>query len=178
MTPSGEFSHKVTVDPWPEDGISLDLTASEAEREALRARFDLVELRSLHAVGTIEKKAVELVLAGRIEAEVAQSCVVTLQPVLAILDVPFERHYRRPEAQAKMTAAGDAASLDDERIDIDTLEGDEIDVGEAIAEEFYLALDPYPRAADADRTLEEMKAASGMGTDDGSTNPFEQLRRH
>jgi len=50
--------------------------------------------------------------------------------------------------------------------------------GEVIAEEFYLALDPYPRTDDADQVLEEYKEKSGQTPDQRSENPFEKLRRH
>ncbi len=178
MTPTGEFSHKVTVYPWPEDGVVVKLTATAAECEALKARFDLADLQSLSASVGIEKKVMELVLAGTIEAVVAQTCVVTLKPVTSSLEVPFERHYRRREVHEKMVAAGEALSADGDDVDVDILEGDEIDLGEAVAEEFYLALDPYPRSADADRALEEIGTKADIGLVDKPTNPFEKLRKH
>ncbi|MEM8950288.1 MAG: DUF177 domain-containing protein [Pseudomonadota bacterium] len=178
MTPIGEFSHKVTVDPWPEDGVIVELTATAAECEALRTRFDLADLQSLSASVGIEKRMAELVLAGTIEAVVAQTCVVTLKPVTSSLAVPFERHYRRRDVHEKMVAAGEATVADDEDIDVDILDGDEIDLGEAVAEEFYLALDPYPRSADADRVMEEIGATGDSGAVDETVNPFEKLRKH
>lgn len=178
MTPATEFSLRVTVRPWPESGIEVALEASAEEREALRARADIVDLTSLKASAAIEKRALELVLAGRIEAVVVQTCVVTLQPITASMDVPFARHFRRPEAQEKMIASGAASAIDEDEADIDILEGDEIDIGEVIAEEFCLALDPYPRMADADRALEELRAKTGTAPDDRPSSPFEKLRRH
>lgn len=178
MTPTGEFSHKVTVDPWPEDGVIVELTATAAEREALKTRFDLADLQSLSASVGIEKRMAELVLAGTIEAVVAQTCVVTLKPVTSSLEVMFERRFRKREVHEKMVAAGETVSADDEDMDVDILDGDEIDLGEAVAEEFYLALDPYPRGADADRVMEEIGATADIGLVDGSTNPFEKLRKH
>ena len=177
MTPRSEFSHKVTVEPWPEDGVLVELTATAAEREALRARFDLADLTSLSASAGIERKMTELVLAGTIEATVAQACVVTLKPIISALEVPFERRYRRRETHEKLIASGETSEPEDE-IDIELLDGGEIDVGEAIAEELYLALDPYPRAPDADRALQEMADRTGVALDEPATNPFEKLRRH
>ena len=178
MTPTVEFSHKVTVNPWPEDGIQVELEPTAAEREALRRRFDLVDLKSLSATMGIEQGVMELVLTGRIEAVVAQNCVVTLKPVTSSLDVPFERHYRRREIHEKMVASGETLASDADDIDIDFLEGDEIDVGEAVAEELYLALDPYPRGADADQALEAIQASAKTEPASGAGSPFEKLRRH
>ena len=181
MTPASEFSHKVTVDPWPEDGLVVDLTATDAERDALRARFDLVDIASLRASARIDKRMMELVLAGTIEAVVSQACVVTLKPVAATLEVSFERHYRPRKAHEKMIAAGEAMAaeaIDEDEIDVDILEGGDIDIGEVIAEEFYLALDPYPRIADADRVLDEIRAKTGTAPEARPDNPFLKLRRH
>lgn len=178
MTPRGEFSHKVTVNPWPEDGFAVKLTATAAEREALKTRFDLADLQSLSASVGIEKKVMELVLAGTIEAVVAQHCVVTLEPVTSSLEVPFERHYRPRHVLEKMAAAGEAVGADDDDLDVDVLDGDEIDLGEAIAEELYLALDPYPRSGDADRALKELETRTGADEVETPTNPFEKLRKH
>ncbi|MGI9508285.1 MAG: YceD family protein [Geminicoccaceae bacterium] len=178
MTPAVEFSHKVTVEPWPEDGILVDLTATPAELEALKTRFDLIDLPSLSASLRIEKKVKELVLTGTIEATVTQSCVATLKPVTSALQAPMQRHYRRQEVHEKMTAAGTAVSVDEDEVDVDILDDDEIDIGEVVAEEFYLALDPYPRTADADVVLDAFKEQTGKASDQGSENPFEKLRRH
>ena len=178
MTPTVEFSHKVTVNPWPEDGIQVELAATAAERDALRSRFDLVDVRSLNATIGIEQRVMELVLTGRIEAVVAQNCVVTLKPVSSSLEVSFERHYRRREVHEKMAAAGDTLASDADDIDVDFLEGDEIDIGEAVAEELYLALDPYPRSDDADQALEAIKASAENQPNNRAGSPFEKLRQH
>lgn len=178
MTPTDEFSHKVKVDPWPDGGISVKLTASAAEREALRARFDLVDLQSLGTSIGIEQGVMELVLAGTIEAVVAQRCVVTLKPVTSSLAVPFRRHYRKREVHERMLAEGETLASDADDIDVEILDSDEIDIGEAVAEEFYLALDPYPRGADAEHVIEEIKATSGTEPENRAENPFAKLRRH
>ena len=178
MTPTGEFSHKVAVNPWPENGINVELTATDDEREALRARFDLIDLPSLSASVGIEQTSMGFKLAGKIEATTVQSCVVTLQPVSSSLSAPFKRRYHRQEQYEKLMAANDAAGLDEEPTDVDVLDGDEIDIGEAVAEELYLALDSYPRSPDADQAMEEIKARTAPETDGFSAGAFDKLRRH
>ncbi|MCP5117117.1 MAG: DUF177 domain-containing protein, partial [bacterium] len=72
--------------------------------------------------------------------EVSQTCVVTLDPVVnrieEDLDILFE-----PERRG--TAAPDIAF--DPASDREPLTGDSLDVGEIVAEELALSLDPYPR---------------------------------
>jgi uncharacterized metal-binding protein YceD (DUF177 family) len=123
------------------------------------------------------------VLTVTLEAEVAQRCVVTLRPVPAVVKAAFERRYRAGGGQgdngkAAKGAASAGVDLDLEDADVDVLETDHIDVGEAIAEELYLALDPYPRANDADVILEEVRGRLGGDDDVSADNPFAKLRRH
>ena len=71
-----------------------------------------------------------------------QACVVSLEPVRTTVDEPVEWRFARPGAGAPDDLAWDQ--------DVEPLEGAELDVGEIFAEELVLALDPYPRAADAE----------------------------
>lgn len=177
MTPTTEFSHIVTIEPWPADGIVVDLAATGVECNLLKKRFDLVDLTSLRAFGKIEKAGDEFVLDGVIEADVVQSCVATLKPVASTMKTPFERRYRRSDDIMPATVRHGAVD-DEEALDIDSLTEDHIDVGEVIAEEFYLALDPYPRAGDADLIMAELQGREGPDGEVVSDNPFAKLRRH
>jgi uncharacterized metal-binding protein YceD (DUF177 family) len=142
-----EFSRRLAIDPWPEPGIDVDVAADPAERLALARRFDLLEVRSLRGHGRLERGGGprELVLRGWLEADVVQSCVVSLEPVPAHLREPIERRYRQEDAAARCQPAG-VVDLDADEDPIELLVGREIDVGEAFAEELGLSLDPYPRA--------------------------------
>jgi uncharacterized metal-binding protein YceD (DUF177 family) len=175
VTPTTEFSHIVTVEPWPEDGLMVDVAATDVECRRLKERFDLVDLRALKASGAIRRAGDELVFKGRLEAEVVQACVATLKPVPAVVNAPFERRFRRHDKAASTSRRREVDLLDGEA-DVEILETDHIDVGDVIAEEFYLALDPYPRAGDADLVLAEGEGA--RRDDDASDHPFAKLRRH
>jgi uncharacterized metal-binding protein YceD (DUF177 family) len=152
LPPTNEFSRTLVVDPWPEAGIDVDASADPAECRALARRFHLLEVRSLRGHGRIERfeYPAELVFRGWLEADVVQSCVASLEPVPATIRQPIERRYRSGGAsatdRARLQPRG-AIDLDDEDDEVDFVSGREIDLGEAIAEEFGLALDPYPRAA-------------------------------
>ena len=154
LLPTNEFSRRLVIDPWPDVGIEVDVTADAAERGALARRFDLVEVRSLRGRGRLERRGepAELVLRGWLEADVVQSCVVSLEPVPARLRQPVERRWRpegartaRPERYQPIGVV----ELEDDEAEVEPLVGREIDLGEAFAEELGLALDPYPRADDA-----------------------------
>ena len=83
MLPTNEFSRRLVVDPLPDSGIAVNVVADPAERLALARRFDLLEVRSLCGYGHLERGGgpAELVLRGWLEAEIVQSCVVSLEPV-------------------------------------------------------------------------------------------------
>ena len=186
MTPTSELSRIVVIDPWPADGVPVDVVATGAECQRLQERFDLVELKSLKASGKIERAGDGLVFEGALEAEVTQSCVVSLAPVPSIVKTSFQRRFiRRLEGDGQGLQGGlggvapvlDEISLHGDDADVDILEADHIDVGEVIAEEFYLALDSYPRAKDADVVMAEVQGT--LNQDDvSSESPFSKLRRH
>jgi uncharacterized metal-binding protein YceD (DUF177 family) len=154
VLPTNEFSRRVTIDPWPDAGVNVNVTADPVERRAVARRFDLVEVRSLHGYGRIERLegAAELVFRGWLEADVVQTCVASLEPVPARIRRPVERRYRPGAAHAAALARlqpSGSIDLDDAEDEVEPLIGREIDLGEALAEELALALDPYPRAAGA-----------------------------
>jgi len=166
-----EFSRSVRIDPWPEAGVEVDLRAGPEERAALARRFQLVALDALHGWGRLERAdSGEIWFRGWLEAQVVQSCVVSLEDVPATVRVPVERGYRRVSAgeaarPAVLQASESAGEWDD---DVEPLAGTQIDLGEMLAEELSLALDPYPRAPDADILVSE---ALGPNISFGSAEP-------
>jgi uncharacterized metal-binding protein YceD (DUF177 family) len=158
VPPRNEFARPVVVEPWPEGGIAVQLSADPAELRALARRFDLLELTALSATGRLERRAPgnEIWLVGRLEAEAVQACVVSLEPVPARVRQPIERGFRKVARPLEPGAAATPPTLwlveDDE---IEPLTGRTIDLGEVVAEELALALDPYPRRADAEALVSE-----------------------
>ncbi len=158
MAPTNEFVRPVVIEPWPEGGVAVELSADPAEQRALARRFDLLELSSLRARGRLERRVPgrEIWFEGWLEAEVVQTCVVSLEPVPATIRQPIARGWRPLQGRI---ATGTAATPPDLWLvgddDIEPLSGPILDLGEAVAEELALALDPYPRAADAEALVSE-----------------------
>lgn len=158
MPPSNQFARPVVIEPWPEGGIAVELSADPAERRTLARRFDLLELGSLKAAGRLERRPPggEIWFEGWLEAEVVQECVVSLEPVPATIRQPIERGWRRLKGPVEPGAADaglDLGLVDED--DIEPLTGRTLDLGAAVAEELALALEPYPRAADAEALVSE-----------------------
>ncbi len=140
--PAPEFSRPVDVSRMGRLEHRMEIKANAEERAALAKRFDLVELPELTAALALKKRGDGVFeLTGRWHARVAQSCVVTLEPVWAELGDEVRLFFSdRPAASA---APPDPLAEDEET---DTIENGVIDVGEAVVQLLGVALDPYPRA--------------------------------
>lgn len=139
MTP--EFSRHVSLARLPEQGREERLAASPAECAALARRFGIPAVNRLEAVLLLRPEpGGSVAVSGRLSAEVVQDCVITLEPVTQAVE----------EAVAlRVLAPGEEPSDDPEAPDEIPPEGEGVDLGEAIAEQLSLALDPYPRAPGA-----------------------------
>ena len=138
-----EMSRPVEAGKVPLHGLELKVEATPAERTALAARFQIPEVKSLVANVRLEPQANGYLMTGRMKAEVVQTCSISSHPVEQTVDealaLRFSPTVEESEEEIEL-AEGD--------LDVLPLEGDVMDVGEAIAETLALALDPYPRASD------------------------------
>jgi hypothetical protein len=147
--PKSPVSFVANVAHLPQKGLSVVLEADERQRDALAAEHDLLSVENYRAelvVAPWKRNGVKV--SGRVEADITQACIVTLDPVAAHIDEPVEALFL-PE-QSKLGREGFEGSgeiiLDADGPDSpETFSGDTIDVG-ALAEQFFgLAIDPYPR---------------------------------
>lgn len=139
----------------PEQKVEIE--TSEAERSALARRYSLLSLESLGAALTVRSDAAgEIMVEGELRAEVVQECVITLEPVAATVAAPFEQRYT-------LQPADPAVDLEIGPGDIEPPEpviGEVIDLGELVAQHLSLAINPYPRAPDADAQADQYRADS------------------
>lgn len=140
--PAPEFSRPVDVSRMGRLEHRMEIKANAEERAALAKRFDLVELPELTAALVLKKRGDGVFeLTGRWHARVAQSCVVTLEPVWAELGDEVRLFFsdRAPASAAPL----DPLAEDEET---EPIENGVVDVGEAVVQLLGVALDPYPRA--------------------------------
>jgi uncharacterized metal-binding protein YceD (DUF177 family) len=158
-----EFSRRVRADSVGPEGLRERLRAAPAERAALAQRFGIESVDRLEATldlaaepgGTIRVR-------GHLAADVTQVCVVTFDPVAQHIEEPVELRF----VPAGMELAEDDPGAPDE---IPMSRGDVLDLGEAVAEQLALALDPYPRAEGAELPPEARES--------GSPGPFTALAK-
>jgi hypothetical protein len=151
-----EFSRELEIARVPVGGRAFAIAATEAERAAIADRFDLVAVAELRASGRVAwlPGGEVLTVEGRLDAEVTQRCVLTLEPVRARLSAPLRRSF--------VSGAADAAEvvLDPEADEPEPVRGGRLDLGEIVAEELALNLDPYPRASTAEAARAPVGAAA------------------
>jgi uncharacterized metal-binding protein YceD (DUF177 family) len=162
-----EFSRPVRLEELSQQERLYDIEANETERAALANRFALQGIGKLAAQVRLrsEDGGKRVRLAAAIDAEVVQTCVVTLEPVPAHIATSFEVLYDRTatlSAREVVVSSGE--------VDVLPLAGEVLDIGEAVAEELALSLDPYPRAPGA-------QVEGGEKPHEGGNRPFEILAR-
>lgn len=122
-----EMRHRIVSDP--------------GERDALAKRFSLLALDRFEADVTLNLLAGGMVrLEASFVAAVVQECVVTLEPVPSVVEERFSLLYGHEPGACEIVLDGAAET-------VEPLDGNRIDIGEAVAQQLSLALDPFPRAA-------------------------------
>lgn len=146
-----DFAHRLALDQI-RDGDRLDLTADAEECVAIAGRLGLLSLDRLEAHAVLSRDGLKVRATGRLRAAVEQACVATGVSVPAHIDEPFELSFM-PEP--KLGGPDDEIELSPADLDTIFHDGSAIDLGGAITDTLALALDPYPRSAQADSALKE-----------------------
>lgn len=136
----------------PDSGLQCDRAASPAELSALAAALDLPGCEQLSARYTIEPLGADRYrLHGTLSARVTQACVVTLEPVTATLDEPFDEElWPESDIPAHMDAGEHEALAVTEP---EPIRNGLIEVGRIVYETLAAAIDPYPRKPGAELVL-------------------------
>lgn len=167
-------SMKVDVSRLPAKGVTVKLAADDAQRAAL------AELHELEAIGSFDFelritpwKREGAQVNGTVKAIITQACVVTLDPVEAVIDETVSAIFLPEDSRlARIGSEDGEILLDAEGEDApEIFSGNRIDVG-ALAEEFFeLAIDPYPRRKGAELPQNSDEKSENEGRD----APFAKL---
>lgn len=155
-----------------ERGQSGERAARTDELERMSVVLDVVAVRRLTARYALHAEGVDDVairLKGRVVAEIVQSCVVTLEPVVQVIDEPFNVVFE-PARSGAASETVDFDPLSEE--DIEPLIGTSIEVGRIVYETVAAAIDPYPRRPEA-----SLASGPEVSDDDSGNRPFADLRR-
>ncbi len=147
-----EFSRPVRAEQIRRMTGEVHIEADADERAALAKRFGLVTLDRLEADYALSEEDGIILARGRVRASLAQPCVATAEPVPEQIDSDFALRFVVEDNSA---ADGEELELDAEDVDTIGYDGQQIDMGEAVAETMALAMTPYPRSPQADVALKE-----------------------
>ncbi len=170
-----EFSRPVRVRDLKNDEMVLEISAKAEECEALARRFGIIALEKLDATVCLRPESrVVVSLRAQLTADAVQACVVTLAPVPSRIETAFTRLYSSLPERDKEALEEELLGAEDPP---DAIEDGIIDVGEAVAEQLALELDPFPRASGItfDGFTTESKAE--RAETDRALNPFATLDR-
>jgi uncharacterized metal-binding protein YceD (DUF177 family) len=138
MNENIEFSRPLDVMRLPAGGGYYEIAASADERAALARRFELLALDRLEAKVRVERIPGGFYrLSAELDAAPVQACAVTLEPVSNRINESFSLLYGPIEEEEEIVLDGAAET-------VEALDDGVIDLGEAVAQQLSLALDPFP----------------------------------
>lgn len=151
-----------SVDPWrvpvvvaqiPDTGLHRAFEANDAVRAAMAEIAGLREITSASASFDLKLKSGGRVqVTGEVHARIGQTCVVTLDPIENDIDEVIDLMFAPPEQIRSLAALVDeAAQSEDEEVPdpAEPIINGVIDLGRLATDALFLAIDPYPRRADA-----------------------------
>lgn len=126
-------------------GVTRTLEPDTAARGRIAKALDLASLDAFTAEMSLAPSPGGWRLSGRVQARLAQTCGITLEPLPVEIDAPFS------------VSLAEAVDEDSEEIVItlddespDPIEGGQIDLGQYAVEQLALLLDPFPRKPGAE----------------------------
>ncbi len=166
-----EMSHIIETTDIDAAGRHFEFAAEGDQRQALAARLGLLDLKKLTVSGHIRRDddGPTSLIDGRFLAEIAQKCVVTLEPIETTLEEAFHVRFLSPKDWETYRAHDVEVVPEDE--DVEPLEGANVDLGATVAEYLALAIDPYPRRRDAEFSFD-----TGVEADPGPFAALAKLR--
>lgn len=152
------------------EGVSVTVEANAEERAAIAKAAGLIGLDRLTGAFSLHPIAGGGVrVDGDVEADVTQTCVVSLEPVANRVAETVSVRYVPPEQITDHGGSEDDELVASEAEDVEPLTGQTIDLGRLAEEFMLLGLDPYPRRSGAEF------AAAGTTAESGSDKPFAAL---
>jgi hypothetical protein len=164
------WSIPLRVDDVSEQGRHYKVSAEPAIRAAVARLAGLVELSRLEADLDVTRRGRDgLRVEGVVCATATQTCVVSLDPLIAEINEPVDVTFSANAAETEPPAEPERLSVLDAPDPPERLIDGTVDLGALAVEFLLLGLDPYPRKPDA---VLETPAPAGDETDVG---PFAAL---
>jgi len=166
------WSARVAVEQIPDTGLHRDLEADQNARDGMAELAGLREILSASAsLDVTPAGGGRFRVAGRVQARIGQTCVVSLDPIESDIDEPIDLVFAPPDQIPELADLVDEAAASDEEVPDppEPIENGTIDLGRVATDAMFLAIDPYPRKAGA--VFEELVVAP-----DPEDHPFAALK--
>jgi hypothetical protein len=165
----GELAWEHAVQDIPETGLSIERSATQAERDAIAQALEQPGCRSLNVRYKLTPRGGGHVhLSGSLQAQMEQTCVVTLEPLLNDVAATFRVDYW-PETEMPEPSGGEVDFNED--TDLEPILAGRIEVGRVVFQALAGAIDLFPRKPGV--TFEPQEA----GGDAGGESPFSALEK-
>jgi uncharacterized metal-binding protein YceD (DUF177 family) len=150
-----------STDPWrvpivvaqiPDTGLHRAFEATDAVRAAMADLADLREISSASALFDLNLKSGGRVhVTGEVHARIGQTCVVTLDPIENAIDETIDLMFAPSEQIPSLSGLVEQTTESDEEVPDppEPIINGVIDLGRLATDALLLAVDPYPRKADA-----------------------------
>lgn len=184
LNDKNEWSYFVESDKIDTTPYNLEISANEAERNALCKRLDLQDIKNISAKVTLKRNQINKVIEieGIIIANLMQSCVVTADAVEEYIEESFQAWYADPTVAVSLSKVKRDRLPDIEKAEQPIIEeyddpepvvNGKIDLGELVTQHLSLGLNPYPKAPDA-----KWPEKASNEEDDSTlySNPFAALK--
>lgn len=145
------FSRLYDIEGLGRELVRIEIDPTEAEKKLLRDRLNIRDVKFLHADAQLQRQGKTALIDVHVayKAIVTQTCVATLKPVDQEIEEEFSVTFSdSDDVEATPEGVEIVHTLEDSEPP-DMIVGGKIDVAEILAEFIALALDPYPRSADA-----------------------------
>jgi Large ribosomal RNA subunit accumulation protein YceD len=169
------------ADPWsvpivvaqiPDTGLHRDIEAGKAVRDRMAEVAGLRDIMSASAsLDVTPKGGGRFQVAGRVQARIGQTCVVSLDPIENDIDEAIDLIFAPADQIPELAdLVDDAAESDTEIPDPpEPIDNGLIDLGRVATDALFLGVDPYPRKPDV--VFEPPVVA-----DDPEDHPFAALK--
>ena len=163
----------IRIDTMPAEGRELRFAVTDEERAGLAAHLGLTSIDKLEVHLHALRFQGGMRVTGRVEAEIVQPSVISLEPVRQAISEPVDRIFLPGGEKEYAGPAGAEIFIDLEGEELpDHFEGTDADLSDLIVETLSLAIDPYPRGAG--ETVEDL----GVDTmEDAADSPFAALEK-
>lgn len=162
------WSATIRIDDVPETGRDVELEANDDTRAALAAPAGVDAIEQLRAGFKLSRRGhAGLHVTGRVNANVRQTCVVTLEPIVNQIEEAIDVDFVPTRDIAAAGIGDEGTHLVRAADDPEPLVDGVVDLGLLATEFLILGVDPHPRKAGA--AFAAPKAA------DPAANPFAAL---